>query len=306
MIGKRRAAWGLAGIAALACITLFLSGLARSEAAPTFPDLTGRIVDGAGLLSPGARDELDRLLARYERATSVQVVVITLNSLQGYPIEDYGYQLGRHWGIGQKGKDNGVLLIVAPNEREVRVEVGYGLEGKLTDALSKNIIETQILPRFRQGEYEAGIIAGTKAVLAALGGTYESRPVKPAPRSSSRGLDGLAMLLIVAIVAGEFAAQWFRSRGVSGLAVGGVGTLIGWLILGSLVLGIIVGIVVFFFHIFIGGGGAGGGRRGGYYGGGWSGGGFGGGGFSGGGSFGGGGFSGGGGSFGGGGASGRW
>ena len=80
-------------------------------------------------------------------------MVVTVTSLQGLPIEEYGYQLGRHWGIGQKGKDNGALLIVAPEEREVRIEVGYGLEGELTDAQSRTIIETRILPHFRQGDF---------------------------------------------------------------------------------------------------------------------------------------------------------
>ena len=91
-----------------------------------------------------------------------QIVVVTLESLQGLPIEDYGYQLGRHWGIGQKGKDNGALLIVAPEEREVRIEVGYGPEGELTDAQSRTIIETRILPRFRRGDFAAGIKAGPR------------------------------------------------------------------------------------------------------------------------------------------------
>ena len=100
-------------------------------------------------------------------------MVATLESLQGLPIEDYGYQLGREWGIGQAGKDNGALLIVAPEEREVRIEVGYGLEGELTDALSRTIIETSILPRFRQGDFAAGIKAGVAAMIETLGGSYD-------------------------------------------------------------------------------------------------------------------------------------
>ena len=95
------------------------------------------------------------------------------SSLQGLPIEEYGYQLGRHWGIGQAGKDNGALLIVAPEEREVRIEVGYGLEGELTDAQSRTIIETRILPHFRQGDFAAGIKAGVAAMIETLGGSYD-------------------------------------------------------------------------------------------------------------------------------------
>ena len=100
------------------------------------------------------------MLAAHERATGQQVVVVTLDSLQGYSIEDYGYQLGRHWGIGQKGKNNGALLIVAPKEHKVRIEVGYGLEGTLTDATSRTIIQNYILPSFKRGDYNAGVVGG--------------------------------------------------------------------------------------------------------------------------------------------------
>ena len=137
-------------------------------AAPQFPNLTGRVVDNAELLSTSEHERLTRLLAEHESQTTNQVVVVTLKSLQGYEIEDFGYQLGRHWGIGQGGKDNGVLLVVAPTERKVRIEVGYGLEGTLTDALSRNIIETRILPAFKNGNYETGIRRGTDGILSAL------------------------------------------------------------------------------------------------------------------------------------------
>ena len=131
-----------------------------SLAAPQFPELTGRVVDNAALLSAPEHKRLTRLLEEHEAQTTNQVVIVTLESLQGYVIEDFGYQLGRHWGIGQKGKDNGVLLIVAPIQRKVRIEVGYGLEGTLTDALSRNIIDTRILPAFRNNNYEHGIARG--------------------------------------------------------------------------------------------------------------------------------------------------
>ena len=107
-------------------------------------------------------------------------MVVTVKSLQGEPIEDYGYQLGRHWGLGQKGKDNGALLIVAAEERKVRIEVGYGLEGELTDARSRTIIEGEILPRFREGDFAAGIKAGVAAIIQTLGGSYN--PALPPAR----------------------------------------------------------------------------------------------------------------------------
>ncbi len=110
------------------------------------------------------------MLVTHEGATGEQVVVVTLDSLQGYSIEDYGYQLGRHWGIGQKDKNNGVLLIVAPKEHKVRIEVGYGLEGTLTDAASATIIQNYILPSFKRGDFNAGVLAGTTSILQVLGG----------------------------------------------------------------------------------------------------------------------------------------
>lgn len=149
---------------------LVLASPARAE--PDFPALTGRVVDEAEILSDEVEQVLTDLLEAHELETSNQVVVVTLSSLQGYSIEDYGVQLGRHWGIGQADKDNGVLLIVAPNDREVRIEVGYGLEGTLTDATAKLIIEREIIPQFKAGDLEGGVMLGTQAILSAIGGTY--------------------------------------------------------------------------------------------------------------------------------------
>jgi uncharacterized protein len=131
--------------AALALIASFVLATAAAASAPVFPALTGRVVDDANVLSPPTREALTAKLEALESKTSRQLVVVTVPSLQGYAIEDYGYQLGRAWGIGEKGKNNGALLIVAPNERKVRVEVGYGLEGVLTDALSEVILQPRPL-----------------------------------------------------------------------------------------------------------------------------------------------------------------
>src|SRR6476619_6797460 len=135
-----------------------------------YPQLTGRVVDNADLLNADDRAELETELKTLEDKSSDQVVVVTLPSLQGLSIEDFGYQLGRHWGIGTKEKDNGVLLIVAPNERKVRIEVGRGLEPILPDAMSRIIIETSILPRFRSGDFAGGIKYGAQDIEKALTG----------------------------------------------------------------------------------------------------------------------------------------
>ena len=181
---------------------------------PEFPPLTGRVVDRAGLLSERDERELEAALARFETETTNQIVVVTLPSLQGLPLEDYGYQLGRHWGIGQAGKDNGALLIVAPEEREVRIEVGYGLEGELTDAQSRTIIETRILPHFRQGDFAAGIKAGVAAMIETLGGSY--RPALPPARARDSEPSpfprAIALPIILIIVLNRLVGQRRRGR----------------------------------------------------------------------------------------------
>jgi uncharacterized protein len=146
---------------------LLLCALAVATYALTFPELTGRVVDEAGILDPSTKAALERKLAEFETKTTGQLVVVTVKSLQGTSIEDYGYQLGRHWQIGQKEKNTGALLIVAPNERKVRIEVGYGLEGTLTDAVSKLIIENSILPRFRVNDFAGGIGRGVDDIIQA-------------------------------------------------------------------------------------------------------------------------------------------
>jgi uncharacterized protein len=153
--------------------------------AAEFPSLTGRVVDEAGILDAATRSALTQKLADLEAKSSDQLVVVTLSSLRGATIEDYGVRLGRHWQIGQKGKNNGVLLIVAPHERKVRIEVGYGLEGTLTDAIAKVIIENSILPRFKAGDFPGGVRRGTEDIIQVLTGDaeeYKQRAVTPVVR----------------------------------------------------------------------------------------------------------------------------
>lgn len=143
-------------------------------AAPNFPELTGRVIDDAGALSAATQADLEAQLAAHERALGVQLVVAMLSSLDGMDPESYGVELARHWGLGAKDEDNGILFFAAPSERVVRIEVGYGLEGELTDALSANILQTRVLPAFRNGDYDGGVRAGVAAIFEVLGGEYES------------------------------------------------------------------------------------------------------------------------------------
>ena len=154
---------------AVVFVALLLVALASGAlAAPQFPKLTGRVVDAANILSPQAKQKLDTDLAGLEAQTGHQVVVATIPDLQGYDIADYGYQLGRAWGVGRKDQNDGVVFIVAPNDRKVRIEVGYGLEPVLTDALSSVILQTRVLPKFRDGQMEQGVVDGVAAVIQQL------------------------------------------------------------------------------------------------------------------------------------------
>jgi len=156
-------------------LALFLViGAALPAFAQDFPPLTGRVVDEAQLLSPEEEAELTALSKDLEEKTTDQFVVATIPSLGDRTIEQYGVDLGRAWQIGQKDKDNGVLLLVAPNERQVRIEVGYGLEPVLTDAISKLIIEGSIIPRFKAGDMPGGIKRGAEDIVAVLGGDREA------------------------------------------------------------------------------------------------------------------------------------
>ena len=246
------------GAARLAVLVLFVwAGAAL--AAPTFPPLTGRVVDDAGILSPQAEAQLTQELASLETQTGRQLVVATLPDLQGYEIEDYGYQLLRTWGIGSKERNDGAILIVAPSERKVRIEVGYGLEPVLTDALSSLIINQRIIPAFKEGRLEEGVVDGTQAIVQQLSlPDDEARAAVAKAQESPQGEGGVGFGTIVVI----FIIFWLLSGVFGGRRRGGLW----WL------------------PLILGSGGGGGGR------GGWSGGGgFGGGGFSGGGGSGGGG-----------------
>lgn len=264
--------WPALALLLAACVWLAAAGFVRA-AEPAFPPLTGRVVDRADILSDAKERELSARLEALERDTSDQVVVVTLPSLQGYEIEDYGYRLGRAWGIGQKGQDNGVLLIVAPTERKVRIEVGYGLEPILTDTLSALIIQNRILPSFRTGGYEAGITNGVEAIDTQLRldpaeaqarAAEAQRPKSHAPVLPVAFIAILFFMMFMGLIGGSRGGR--RRRG------GGLGPVLLWAAADAL-------------------------RDSGRRGGGWGGSGFGGGG---------GGFGGGGGGFGGGGASGGW
>lgn len=154
----------------LLLIPVLLGLLLGNALAADLPVLTGRVVDGANVIDAATRDAITQKLAAFEAKSSDQVVVVTVPSLDGEAIEPYSNRLYRAWALGQKQENNGVLLVVAPSDRKVRIEVGYGLEGTLTDLLSRLIIENAIIPGFRSGDYSGGIARGVDDILTVLSG----------------------------------------------------------------------------------------------------------------------------------------
>jgi uncharacterized protein len=201
-------------LAGLVLVVALLFG-AEARAEPKFPELTGQIVDNAGLLSAEDRAAIEADLKALEGKSTDQLVVVTVPSLGGYEIEDYGYQLGRKWGIGQAGKNNGVLLIVAPKERKVRIEVGRGLEPIVTDLMSSLIIQNAILPEFRRGNFSGGIRAGTRDVKDVLLGDAEAVRERAKSIGKAEGPDWLMIVIIIfwfSIIAFAIYAQMSQAQ----------------------------------------------------------------------------------------------
>jgi uncharacterized protein len=202
-------------------LTVFVLAGAPARAAPTFPPLTGRVVDDAHVLSAQTQADLTAKLAALEQKTGDQLVVATVPSLQGDEIEDYGYQLGRAWGIGEKGKNNGAIFLVAPAEHKVRVEVGYGLEPVLTDALSSVILQEQVLPKFRTGDVQGGVVAGTDAIIAQLDldPAQAQATAKAAAQQPVRHPNPIPVILLLVFIVFALRALFSMRRG------GGLGAL---------------------------------------------------------------------------------
>jgi uncharacterized protein len=274
------------------------------------PPLTGRVVDLTGTLTSGDIATLDQKLKDLETRKGSQVAVLIVPTTQPETIEQYAIRVADAWKVGRKKIDDGALVVVAKNDRHLRVEVGYGLEGSLTDVTTKRIIDEVITPRFKGGDFAGGISAGIDRMIKVIDG--EPLPAPEPPHWQDTGALDASDLFNPVVLFGLFIVGAFLrtllGRLVGAVATGGVAGLVAWLIAGSLGAALLLGGMAFVIAMFAGGfvpvGPAG---RYGRYGGGWPGGGYSGGGWGGGGSGGsGGGFSGGGGGFGGGGASGSW
>jgi len=279
--------------ALLAVLLLFsLAGNGQVAVPPV-----ARVVDQTGTLSAENRAALERMLEQLEQRKGAQIAVVMVKTTAGEPIEQYALRVGEQWKLGRRKVDDGAVLVVAKDDRALRIEVGYGLEGALNDATAKRIVSDIIVPRFKEGDFFGGISAGVDRMIRVIDGEPLPPPARSAPAVDGDVFQFLPVVLIAALVIGGL-LRAMLGRALGSLATGGAVGLLAWLLAGTLLIGIVAGALAFVFTLVGGFGGRGGGLPGGFYGGGF--------GRGGGGSWGSGGFRGGGGGFGGGGASGRW
>ena len=279
--------------ALLAAVLLF--GLQYAVAEIPVPPLTARVTDLTGTLSADQRAALEQKLAAFEAKKGSQVAVLMVPTTQPEAIEQYSIRVVEQWKLGRKGVDDGVLLLVAKNDRKLRIEVGRGLEGTIPDAIAKRIVSDVITPRFKEGDFYEGITAGVDRIFRVIEGEPLPPPTKTRQQSGINfaGLENLLIIGFVLVFAIGSVLRAMFGRFFGAGIIGVVTGVIAWTMIGAFAIAIIVAILAFILSLF-GGTHMG---RGGYYGGGSSGGGW---------SSGGGGFSGGGGGFSGGGAGGSW
>lgn len=293
-------------LAALACAACTLAAVAQ-DGPIAVPKLTARVIDQTGTLTAPERDALERKLAAFEQAKGSQIAVLMVPSIGAEPVEDFALRVTDEWKLGRKGVDDGVLFVIAKQQRKMRIQTGRGVQGTLTDAAAKRIIAERVAPAFRNGDFAGGIDAAADAIMKAIEG--ESLPPPKPPSAKSTGkvdtVTSASDFVWIAFFGVPVLAMFLRpilGRALGATATGGITGVAAWLIFGSLLVGVAGAVIAFVVAIATGAGGAfrqgrGGGGMGGWF----PGGGGGGGGWSGGG-----GFSGGGGGFDGGGASGGW
>ncbi|HOY21756.1 MAG TPA: YgcG family protein [Cellvibrio sp.] len=274
----------------LFCLAIGACFSARAEIA--VPALTGHVIDQTATLSSAEISQLEQLLRDFEAKKGSQVAVLIVPTTEPEAIEQYSIRVAEEWKLGRKKIDDGAILLIAKNDRALRIEVGYGLEGALTDIASKRIISEIITPHFKQGDFNAGITAGVQQIMRVIDGEPLPAPTQKSANGAKDTSSFLPVIVLVAFVVGG-TLRAILGKFLGALATGGIIGIIVWIFISAFGMAVLAGLAAFLFTLFSNGGG-GGGR------------GWGGGGGFGGGSLGGGGFSGGGGGFGGGGASGRW
>jgi uncharacterized protein len=291
-------------LAGLFCLAL-LSFSAQAQDLVPVPPFSAHVVDTTNTLSRDQLAQLESKLTAFEARKGSQIAVLIVPTARPEAIEQYSIRVVDQWKVGRKKIDDGVLLLVAKDDRELRIEVGYGLEGPLPDAVAKRIIAEVITPQFRAGNFYGGIDAGVDALIKVIDGEPLPAPEQHWRASDRKGGGSFQSLLVIGFVLVFVVGGILRAalgRLPAALLIGGGAGVIAWMVISSLIAATVAGLIAFVFTLLGGASGLGGPRTGGWGGGGFGGGGWGGGGGGGGGGFGGGG----GGGFGGGGASGRW
>jgi uncharacterized protein len=218
-------------ISFLLALLLSMTWAAGSWATLSVPALKARVNDTAGILSPGTRQQLESMLAELERSDSTQIAVLTIASLEGEVLEEFSLKVAEAWKIGQKGKDNGALLLIAKNDRKLRIETGYGLEGRLTDLQAGRIIRDVIRPKFRDGDFDGGTLAGVTAMVAAVRGEYQAEAqAAPQVHTNQDDFFGLGIFLLFAFFG--LARVAGRHPKISAVLGGILAPVVGFLFLG--------------------------------------------------------------------------
>lgn len=275
----------------LALLMLAVPAVLWAQEVPV-PPLTAQVVDTTDTLSSQQQSELIQKLQAFEASKGSQIAVLLVQTTQPETIEQYALRVAESWKIGRKNIDDGAILVIALQDRALRIEVGYGLEGALTDLTSKRILEETIVPQFRQGDFAGGVMAGVDQMIKVINGEPLPEPQRRPTNNTSDPIEDIApVLFMVSIFVGGFLRKAIGKLPAA-LATGGLVFIVAWLFAGALIFAILAAVVAMLLTLFGSSAGGIGGGRGGFG--------------RGGGGFGGGGFSGGGGGFGGGGASGRW
>jgi uncharacterized protein len=286
----------LARVFLLALLLTGLTSIGAAHADVAVPPLTHRVTDLTATLGAGQIQALESRLADFEAKKGAQLAVLIVPTTQPETIEQYGIRVVDKWKLGRKGVDDGALLLIAKDDRKLRIEVGYGLEGVMPDAIANRITDDIIAPYFKRGDFYSGIESGLAAMIQVVEGEPLPAPERAASRGKVNNIETLMFIAFVLVVAVGGLLRALLGRFPAALLMGGALGLLAWLTVAPLIIAVLAGVVAFIFVLLGGGRGIGGYGMGGFGGGGFGGGGFGGGG----------GFSGGGGGFGGGGASGSW
>ena len=249
---KRLAAVALATLAFIVGGTCSVSVALAAEV--PVPALTGRVVDQAGILSPEQLQSISRKLAAFEQVKGSQVAVLVVPTTGGEGIEDFATRVTDQWKLGRAGVDDGVLLVVAMQERRMRIQTGRGVQGALTDALSKRIIAERMTPLFRAGDFAGGISTGVEAIIAAVSGESLPPPARPDRGTAGTRDDAVGNALFLALMLVPVGALFLRAilgRFVGGAVTGLITGTVVALALGSLLLGLLAGALAFFFTFLV-------------------------------------------------------